>query len=138
MALVLKARAAVAAAALLGGLAIAGAAAAQQQNPGMFPAKPDDVAPRLMAQEDAPLARLTPVTDAMLADPPASDWLMWRRTYNGWGFSPLDQIGRGNVKDLQLVWSWTLAPGAMENIPLVHDGVMFVQGPDESVVALNA
>ncbi len=123
--------------ALLGGLALAGAGAAQNR-PGMFPAKPDDVAPRLSAQEDAPLGRLSPVTDAMLANPPSSDWLMWRRTYNGWGFSPLDQVNNGNVKDLQLVWSWALAPGALETTPLEHDGVLFVQGPDESIDAINA
>jgi alcohol dehydrogenase (cytochrome c) len=138
MAWVLKGRAWTAAAALVGGLALAGSASAQIVTSGMFPAKPDDVVPRLIAQEDAPLSKLTPVTDEMLANPPASDWLMWRRTYNGWGFSPLDQVSKANVKDLQMVWSWALAPGGMENIPLVHDGVMFVQGPDESVVALNA
>lgn len=27
-----------------------------------------------------------PVTDAMLQDPDPSDWLMWRRTLDGWGF----------------------------------------------------
>ena len=138
MALVFSRRALTASAALLGGVALAGTAVAQDRPGGMFPAKPDEVMPRLMAQEDAPLARLTTVTDQMLANPPASDWLMWRRTYNGWGFSPLDQVNAGNVKDLQLAWSWALAPGAMENTPLEHDGVLFVQGPDESVAALNA
>ena len=44
---------------------------------------------------------LTPVTDTMLRDPPAADWLMWRRTYNGWGYSPLEQINKNNVKNLQ-------------------------------------
>ena len=34
-------------------------------------------------QAPNPAAALTPVTDAMLRDPPAADWLMWRRTYNG-------------------------------------------------------
>ena len=29
----------------------------------------------------APLDRLTPVTDAMLRNPPPGDWLHWRRTY---------------------------------------------------------
>ena len=139
MAMLVGGRACAAAAALLlGAFGLAGAASAQIVTQGMFPAKPDEVVPRLIAQEDAPLAKLTPVTDAMLANPPASDWLMWRRTYNGWGFSPLEQVNAGNVKDLQLAWSWGLSPGGMENIPLVHDGVMFVQGPDESVVALNA
>ena len=28
----------------------------------------------------------TPVTDAMLQDPAPGDWLMWRRTLDGWGF----------------------------------------------------
>src|SRR4051794_14594783 len=118
MALVSKGRALAAAAFLLGGLALAGTASAQIVTQGMFPAKPDDVVPALIAKEDAPLSKLTPVTDQMLANPPASDWLMWRRTYNGWGFSPLDQVNKANVKDLQMVWSWALAPGGMENTPL--------------------
>ena len=45
---------------------------------------------------------LTPVTDDMLRNPPAADWLMWRRTYDGYGYSPLDQINKDNVKDLQV------------------------------------
>jgi len=31
---------------------------------------------------------LTPVTDNMLRNPPAGDWLMWRRTYNWSGPGP--------------------------------------------------
>ena len=34
-------------------------------------------------------AGFVPVTDAMLEDPAPGDWLMWRRTQNGWGYSPL-------------------------------------------------
>ena len=59
-----------------------------------------------------PAASLTPVTDAMLRSPPASDWLMWRRTYDGWGYSPLDQINKDNVKNLVPAWSWSLTSGA--------------------------
>jgi glucose dehydrogenase len=51
-----------------------------------------------------------PVTDAMLQDPSPDDWLMWRRTLDSWGYSPLDQITRGNVDDLQMVWSNGLYP----------------------------
>ncbi len=29
---------------------------------------------------------IPPVTDAMLQDPAPGDWLMWRRTLDGWGF----------------------------------------------------
>jgi len=31
---------------------------------------------------------VAPVTDAMLQDPAPDDWLMWRRTLNGWGIQP--------------------------------------------------
>ena len=40
--------------------------------------------------QDNPIDALTPVTDEMLIDPPDGDWLMWRRTYDGWGYSPLE------------------------------------------------
>ena len=54
-----------------------------------------------LAQERA----FVPVTDAMLANPDPAHWLMWRRTLNGWGYSPLDEIDRDNVADLELVWT---------------------------------
>ena len=57
-------------------------------------------------QASDPIKNLTPVTDAMLRNPPAADWLMWRRAYNGWGYSPLDQINKDNVKNLQPAWTW--------------------------------
>lgn len=52
-----------------------------------------------------------PVTDAMLADPDPADWRMWRRTLNGWAFSPLDEIDRGNVSGLELIWTHEVGPG---------------------------
>ncbi len=65
-----------------------------------------------------------PVTDAMLQDPAPGDWLTWRRTLDGWGYSPLDQIDRGNVGDLRMVWSRALAPGRQEGTPLAYGGVL--------------
>src|ERR1700683_2344140 len=47
-----------------------------------------------------------PVTDAMLNHPPDGDWLMFRRNYQGWSFSPLKQINTANVGSLQLKWMW--------------------------------
>ena len=38
-----------------------------------------------------PLDGMQPVTDDALHDPPAGDWLLWRRTYAAYGYSPLDQ-----------------------------------------------
>ena len=59
-----------------------------------------------------------PVTDAMLQDPDPADWLMWRRTLDRWGYSPLDSITQENVGDLRMVWSPTLMPGTQEGTPL--------------------
>ena len=79
-----------------------------------------------------------PVTDAMLQNPSAEDWLMWRRTLNGWGYSPLDQIDRGNVGQLQLVWSRGLGPGLQQGTPLVYDGVMYMPNPRDLIQAIDA
>ena len=81
---------------------------------------------------------IAPVTDAMLQDPPADDWLMWRRTLDGWGYSPLDQIDRGNVGDLRMVWSRGLGPGLQQGTPLVHDGVMYMPNPRDVIQAIDA
>src|SRR4029077_15981379 len=81
---------------------------------------------------------LKPVTNEMLRNPPPSDWLMWRRTYNGYGYSPLDQINKDNVKDLQVAGPWSLTPGATETTPIVHDGVLFIFNYADKVQALNA
>jgi alcohol dehydrogenase (cytochrome c) len=77
-----------------------------------------------------------PVTDAMLKNPPAADWLSFRRTLNGWGYSPLEQIDAGNVKNLKEVWS---APNTnAEATPLVHDGVLYLPLGGDGVLALDA
>ena len=81
---------------------------------------------------------LTPVTDALLADPPPGDWLSWRRTRNSHGYSPLDQVTRDNVADLQLAWSIAVRPGNHQTTPLVHDGVMFLASPGNVVQAIDA
>ena len=85
-----------------------------------------------------PLDRLRPVTDAMLAHVPPDDWLLWRRTYDAYGFSPLDTINRSNVGDLRLAWSWSLPTGPNESTPIVHDGVLFIHGYGDVVQALDA
>jgi len=81
---------------------------------------------------------LTPVTDAMLQNPDPNDWLMWRRTLNSWGFSPLDQIKRSNVKDVRMVWTRGLDAGTQEGTPLVHNGIMFIPNPGDHILAVDA
>ena len=86
----------------------------------------------------AQVEHYTPVTDAVLQDPPAADWLNWRRTLDGQGHSPLDQITADNVDSLRLAWSWALAEGSQQTTPLVRDGVLYVANPGEVVHALDA
>ncbi len=85
-----------------------------------------------------PLAAATPVTDALLANPSPNDWLAWRRTQDGLGFSPLTNINKDNVARLQLAWSLALPPGQNAATPLVHDGVIYVHSFGDHVQALDA
>ena len=47
----------------------------------------------------------TQVTSEMLKNPAPDDWLMYRRTYDAWAYSPLRQVDRDNVAELRLAWS---------------------------------
>ncbi len=79
-----------------------------------------------------------PVTDAMLQDPAPGDWLMWRRTLDGWGYSPLDQIDRENVGDLRMVWTRPLGPGSQQGTPLAYGGVLYMPNPSDVIQAIDA
>ena len=79
-----------------------------------------------------------PVTDAMLQDPADGDWLMWRRTLDGWGYSPLDQIDRDNVGDLRMVWTRALAPGAQQGTPIAYGGTLYMPNPNDVIQAIDA
>ncbi len=88
------------------------------------------------AQEARPY---TPVTQARLENPEPRNWLMFRRTYDANGYSPLDQINAKNVK--RLAPAWTFATGLREghqSPPIVNDGVMFFTTPHNHVIALDA
>ena len=79
-----------------------------------------------------------PVTDAMLQDPAPEDWLMWRRTLDGWGYSPLDQVNRENVGELRMVWTRSLAARTSEITPLAYGGVLYVPQAEDVIEALDA
>ena len=90
-------------------------------------------APCGVAEEDA----FVPVTDAMLADPAPADWLSWRRTANGLGYSPLEAITTENVADLRMVWSRALRDGSQTATPLAYDGVLYMPNPNDVIQALD-
>ena len=73
----------------------------------------------------------------MLANPDPSDWLSWRRTLDGHGHSPLDQINVQNVRSLKLEWSWGMDAGISQTTPLVHNGMLYVASPGNVIHALD-
>ena len=87
---------------------------------------------------DSAAGELTAVTDELLRRPPAADWLAWRRTRDNQGYSPLDQITRENVGELELAWVLAMREGQNQTSPLVHDGVMFLANPGNVVQAIDA
>jgi len=84
-------------------------------------------------------ATYTPITAQRLEQPEPGNWLMYRRTYDSQGYSPLDQINAGNVE--KLVPLWTISTGmeeAHQAPPLVNDGMMFISTPRNQVLAIDA
>lgn len=91
------------------------------------------------ALAESAITEYAPVTDERLLDPAPGEWPMYRRTYDGQGYSPLKQIDTTNVKNL--VPAWTFSTGVLEgheSPPIVVNGVMFVTTPEHHVYALNA
>ncbi len=85
------------------------------------------------------LAKYAVVTAERLRKPEDENWLLFRRTYDGWGYSPLAQITPANINRLQLVWSF--ATGQVEGHqapPIVNNGVMFVATPGNQLIAIEA
>ena len=85
-----------------------------------------------------PVTNFATVTDQTLKAPKPQDWLIHRGNYQAWGYSPLDQINKANVKNLQLVWSRNMESGANEATPLVYNGVMYLGNPGDVIQAIDA
>ena len=84
-------------------------------------------------------SQFVPVSDETLQNPDPDDWLMWRRTLNSWGYSPLEQIDRDNVDRVRLAWTRALSAGSLQQgTPLVYNGVMYMPNPRDVIQALDA
>src|SRR5882757_4841620 len=88
-------------------------------------------APEAPTPPQKTVQNFVPVTDAMLRAPKPEDWLLFRGNYQGWGYSPLEQINKVNVKNLQLVWARAMESGTNEITPIVHDGIMYLGNPSD-------
>jgi len=80
-----------------------------------------------------------PVDTARIAGGDPNDWLAYHQSYNGWSYSPLDQINANNVKDLEV--AWIAVPGhstrGLQSMPLAADGVLYYTGSYSRVFALD-
>lgn len=84
--------------------------------------------------------RIDVTHDALVAAPSHPDeWLTHARTFDGWRYSPLDQINISTVGQLRLRWVHQLATNdtIVETTPLVAGGTMFISEPPSSVIALD-
>ena len=97
-------------------------------------------APRLGVTVPGEVKNYVPVTDAMLRNPDPGDWLMARRNYQAWSYSPLTEINRSNAKDLKLAWVWPMSDegGANQPMPLVHAGVIYLINTMNVLQAIDA
>ncbi len=91
---------------------------------------------------------------AAAAQPPPVEWPFWGADQGSTKYSPLAQVHRGNVADLEIVWEWDtgegplagprlpvpdnpVRPGSFENTPVVRDGVLYASTSYNRVVALD-
>jgi alcohol dehydrogenase (cytochrome c) len=103
---------------------------------GVFPV---NLAPARGLTVEGAVKDYAPISDEMLRNPDAGDWLMVRRNYQAQSYSPLTQITPTNVKDLQLVWSRAMnESGANEPTPLFHSNTIFLANTSNYIQAIDA
>ena len=86
-----------------------------------------------------PLAGQVTFERILRADEEPGNWLTYNRTYSSQHHSPLDQINRENVADLELKWVFQARSlHKFEMTPLVVDDVVYVVQMPNDVVALDA
>jgi len=79
-----------------------------------------------------------PITEERLRHPKAGDWLSYRRTDDVFGFSPLTEINRNNVKNLRAIWSYPVQDDSRwVPTPIVANGIMYVAEGKGRVLAFD-
>jgi alcohol dehydrogenase (cytochrome c) len=72
------------------------------------------------------------------ADKEPQNWLTFFGNYGAWSYSSLDQITRENVKHLVPVWAFPTGGNGLEAAPIVADGVLYLEDPENDVFAIDA
>ncbi len=93
-------------------------------------------APRISAQENGDM------TGERIANArkEPQNWATYYGAYDGWRYSPLNQIRADNVKNLAPVWAFQTGKveGGLNATPIVVNGVMYLIASENRVFALNA
>src|SRR4029450_2163695 len=88
------------------------------------------------------VAQAQPTGASRLTSDDPNNWPMYHRSYDGYRFSPLGQINKTNVKELQVAWvhqSGVITQGLESTPPPpVIDGVMYYIPSNNRVFALDA
>jgi quinoprotein glucose dehydrogenase len=67
------------------------------------------------------------------------DWPIYGGTPENNRYSPLSQISRENVKQLQVAWAFdTGESGGLQTSPIIVGDVLYAYSPSQEVIALNA
>ena len=98
----------------------------------------------MLAGASSALAQAPQRTDPIDKDP--NNWLTFYGNHQGWSYSRLNQITRENVKQLVPVWAFPagFAPTnlglrqGLEAAPLVLDGVLYLEGMQNNLYAIEA
>lgn len=82
------------------------------------------------------------VTSQRLTNPEPENWLLPYRTYNGWRYTPLDEINKQTVAGLKLAFAVPLGmrndgAGDNQSVPVVNDGFMYVIDPTNTVFKID-
>jgi len=71
--------------------------------------------------------------------PQQYDWPVYGGSPGSTHYSPLAQINRGNVKNLQLAWSFdTAESGGLQTSPIIVNGILYGLTPSQKIFALDA
>ena len=75
----------------------------------------------------------------LAADDAPGDWLAYGRDYGEQRFSPLTQVNKETIGDLELAWSFDMYTNrGLEASPIIVDGIMYMTGSWSVVFAVDA
>jgi alcohol dehydrogenase (cytochrome c) len=79
------------------------------------------------------------LTELSKARGETDQWLTYSGAWDGWRYSPLDQITPENVGTLRLKWTkqFDTSDQVIQATPIVADGVLFITEPPASIIAYN-